>query len=73
MIKMCCFVILTDKNFANNYFNVFKTISFRTLSLIGEPRDIPNISMLMDILFTFPGNYYVGEGNTRNKSISISL
>jgi hypothetical protein len=30
-------------------------------------------SMLMDILFTFPGNYYVGEGNTINKSISISL
>ena len=23
MIKMCCFVILTDKNFVNNYFNVF--------------------------------------------------
>ena len=46
MIKMCCFVILTDKNFANNYFNVFKTISFRTLSLIGEPRDIPNIYLI---------------------------
>jgi hypothetical protein len=26
MIKMCCFVILTDKNFVNNYFNVFKNI-----------------------------------------------
>jgi hypothetical protein len=30
-------------------------------------------SMLIDILFTFPGNYCVGEGNTINKSISISL
>jgi hypothetical protein len=30
-------------------------------------------SMLMDIIFTFPGNYCVGEGNTINKSISISL
>ena len=29
IIKMCCFVILTDKNFVNNYFNVFKTIGFR--------------------------------------------
>ena len=28
MIKMCCFVILTDKNFVNNYFNVFKNIGF---------------------------------------------
>ena len=36
MIKMCCFVILTDKNFINNYFNVFKNIGFHwsTLSLI---------------------------------------
>ena len=30
-------------------------------------------SMLMDILFTFPGNYCVGEGTLCNKSISISL
>jgi hypothetical protein len=30
-------------------------------------------AMLMDILFTFPGNYCVGGGNTINKSISISL
>ena len=30
-------------------------------------------SMLMNISFTFPGNYCVGEGNTINKSISISL
>ena len=29
-------------------------------------------SMLMNILFTFPGNYWIGEGNTLNKSISIS-
>jgi len=28
MIKMCCFVILTDKNFVNNYFNVLKNINF---------------------------------------------
>ena len=35
MIKMCCFVILTDKNFVNNYFNVFKTIvSIEVHSLI---------------------------------------
>jgi hypothetical protein len=30
-------------------------------------------SMLMNILFTFPGYYCLGEGNTINKSISISL
>jgi hypothetical protein len=30
-------------------------------------------SMLMDILFTFPWNYCVGEGNTINKLVSISL
>jgi hypothetical protein len=29
-------------------------------------------SMLIDVLFTFAGNYCVGEGNTINKSISIS-
>jgi hypothetical protein len=43
---MCCFVILTDKNFVNNYFNVLKTIGFRWSTLAnynGEPRDIPNI------------------------------
>jgi hypothetical protein len=36
MIKICCFVIFTDINFVNNYFNVFKNISFHwsTLSLI---------------------------------------
>jgi len=36
MIKMCCFVIFTDLNFVNNYFNVFKNIGFHwsTLSLI---------------------------------------
>jgi hypothetical protein len=28
--------------------------------------------MLIDVLFTFAGNYCVGEGNTINKSISIS-
>jgi len=28
MIKMCCFVILADKNFVNNYYNVFKNIGF---------------------------------------------
>jgi hypothetical protein len=30
-------------------------------------------SMPMDILFTFPGNYFIGEGNTINKFISFSL
>jgi hypothetical protein len=30
-------------------------------------------SILVDILFTFPGNYCVGEENTINKSVSISL
>ena len=36
MIKMCCFVIFTDINFVNNYFNVLKNIGFHwsTLSLI---------------------------------------
>ena len=36
MIKMCCLIILTDKNFVNNYFNVLKNIGFHlsTLSLI---------------------------------------
>ena len=36
MTKMCCFVIFTDINFVNNYFNVFKNIGFHwsTLSLI---------------------------------------
>jgi hypothetical protein len=29
--------------------------------------------MLMGMVITFPGNYCVGEGNTINKSISISL
>jgi len=29
--------------------------------------------MLMGMITTFPGNYCVGEGNTINKSISISL
>jgi hypothetical protein len=38
------------------------------LSKIREYR-----SMLVDILFMFPGNYCVGEGNTINKLISISL
>jgi hypothetical protein len=33
MIKMCCFVILTDKNFVNNYFNVFKNIDFHCSTL----------------------------------------
>jgi predicted HAD superfamily phosphohydrolase len=30
-------------------------------------------NMLMGMVITFPGNYCVGEGNTINKSISISL
>jgi hypothetical protein len=30
-------------------------------------------SMPMAMVITFPGNYCVGEGNTINKSISISL
>ena len=36
IIKMFCFVIYTDINFVNNYFNVFKNIGFHwsTLSLI---------------------------------------
>jgi hypothetical protein len=36
MIKMFCFVIFTDLNFVNNYFNVLKNIGFHwsTLSLI---------------------------------------
>ena len=36
MIKMCCFIIFTDINFVNNYFNGFKNIGFHwcTLSLI---------------------------------------
>ena len=29
--------------------------------------------MTMGIVITFPGNYCVGEGNTINKSIYISL
>ena len=28
MIKMCCFVIFTDKKIVNNYFNVFNNIGF---------------------------------------------
>jgi hypothetical protein len=47
---MCCFVILTDKNFVNNYFNVFKTYQFPLKYTIanynGEPRDIPNIYLI---------------------------
>ena len=49
MINMCCFVILTDKNFVNNYFNVFKNIGFNWSTLPnynGEPRDIPNIYVI---------------------------
>jgi hypothetical protein len=30
-------------------------------------------SMPMGMVFTFPGNYCIGEGNTINKFISISL
>ena len=30
-------------------------------------------SMPMDMVFTFPGNYWIGVRNTINKSISISL
>jgi hypothetical protein len=35
---MCCFVIFTDLNFINNYFNVFQNIGFHwsTLSLITK-------------------------------------
>jgi hypothetical protein len=32
----------------------------------------PNLET-MAMVITFPGNYCVGEGNTINKSISISL
>ena len=28
ILKMCCFVIFTDFNFVNNYFNVCKNIGF---------------------------------------------
>ena len=46
---MCCFAILTDLNFVNNYFNVLKNIGFhwRTLANYNdEPRDFPNIYLM---------------------------
>ena len=42
-------------------------------SILSKIRGYACRSMLMDIVFMFPGNYCVGEGNTMDKSISISL
>jgi hypothetical protein len=57
MIKMCCFVILTDKNFVKNYFNVFKNIGFNwnTLSLIimvnqGNSEQIHDPYLVSDLI-----------------------